>query len=365
MAKASVEMTCPTCGKTYTWSTTKYNRREANSWESWAAGQERECPECYAETMKRKREEEAQKAIEDAKTNPFGIDVDALDLKGSEKQNAWAKKIIAGVFPQLEIDYFSVVKRACKKPDPNPKPLTGLARKLNITPKIFDEAARDKYCEILGISTALTDEERAKIREDVNARLGVVIKSLTAREIIDNRDLLSEEIINRAAKNLRAEIAPEAASPKTEETPEEVKPQPKAEPPKTEWKKFAFNIQNIAHETDNGILIQMPHNSEYDSFQFWTSKKLTREGRHSYEMLLSVNETMKFKLQKTGNGKHNRFKVIAEQEITADELAEAFGGYCEAPNAPKIDTEREEIIRHTPEPLDPIEDAEADPELTR
>lgn len=132
-----------------------------------------------------------------------------------------------------------------------------------------------------------------------------------------------------------------------------------------EWRKIPFNIQNVAYETDKGILIQMPRKSDYDGFKFWTSKKLVREGRHSYEMLLSVNADMKFKLQKNGNGKHNRFKVIAEHEITADELAEAFGGYREAPAAPKVNTEREEIIRHTPTPLDPVENAEADPELVR
>ena len=131
------------------------------------------------------------------------------------------------------------------------------------------------------------------------------------------------------------------------------------------WRKIPFNLQNVAHETDHGILIQMPHNSAYDGFKFWTSKKLVREGRHSYECLLSVNADMKFKLQKNGNGKYNRFKVIAEHEVSADELAEAFGGYCEAPAAQKVDTEREEIIRHTPAPLDPVENAEADPELVR
>lgn len=131
------------------------------------------------------------------------------------------------------------------------------------------------------------------------------------------------------------------------------------------WRKIPFNLQNVAYETDNGILIQMPHNSAYDGFKFWTSKKLVREGRHSYEMLLSVNADMKFKLQKNGGGRYNRFKVVAEQEITADELAEAFGGYREAPAARKVNEEREEIIRHTPEPIDPVVDAEADPELVR
>lgn len=306
MAKASVEMVCPTCGNEFTWSTTCYNRREADKWEEWADGQERECPECYAETMRKKREAEAQEAMEKAKNNLFGIDIDALDLKGSEKQNDWAKKILA------------------------------------------------KF---------IADLEKMKPTEKGVKKISEILRSANARELIDNRDCMMiwlEERIRNAQD--KAKTATEETK---QETNEEVKPQPKAEAPKTEWKKFAFNIQNIVRETDNGILIQMPHNSEHDGFKFWTSKKLVRDGRHSYEYLLSVNADMKFNLKKNGNGKYNRFKVIAEKEITADELAEAFGGYCEVQDAPKVDEEREVIIHHTPDPLTPIENAEALPELTR
>lgn len=112
----------------------------------------------------------------------------------------------------------------------------------------------------------------------------------------------------------------------------------------------------------------MPHKSEHDGMKFWVSKKLMRNGSHSYEYLLSVKTDMKFKLIKNGSGKTNRFKIIAEYEITADELAEAFRGYVEEPSNTyheQADFDREEIVRHTPQPLTPIEDAEADPELVR
>jgi endogenous inhibitor of DNA gyrase (YacG/DUF329 family) len=308
MAKASVEMTCPTCGKTYTWSTTKYNRKEADSWESWASGQERECPECYAETMRKQREAEAQEKMEKAKEGFLKIDLDTLNLGGSEKQNAWAKKILAELIATLE------------KMKPN------------------DEGVRV---------------------------IGGIIRSTTAREVIDNRNNMMGWLEKRVCK--KTEETPVEAvetsaegntTPATEEAP--------APAPKTEWRKVAINVQNICGETDRGICIQMPHSSNYDGYKFWTSKKLMREGRHSYEYLLSINDEMKFTLQKNGNGKYNRFKVIASQEITAEALAEAFGGYVEEPNAyrEQADFEREEIVRHTPEPLAPVE-IEADPELVR
>ena len=136
----------------------------------------------------------------------------------------------------------------------------------------------------------------------------------------------------------------------------------------TEWRKIAINAQNMCAETERGILIQMPHKSDYDGFKFWVSKKLLCNGRHSYEYLLSVNDGMKFKLFKNGSGQYNRFKTIAEQEVSADTLAEAFGGYAVEVRKTyhaEADFDREEIIRHTPEPLAPVQDAQADQTLVR
>ena len=133
-----------------------------------------------------------------------------------------------------------------------------------------------------------------------------------------------------------------------------------------EWKKIAFNRQNICAETDRSILIQMPNKSAHNGYKFWISKKLLRKGRHSYEYLLSIKSDMEFELKKYGNGKHNRFQVIAETKITAEQLAEAFDGYVdvEPQKAPKVDFEEETVYKHTPEPLKPVE-MEIDPELAR
>ena len=76
---------------------------------------------------------------------------------------------------------------------------------------------------------------------------------------------------------------------------------------------------------------------------------------------------MEFTLKKYGKGQYNKSQVIAEETITAEEMAEAFGGWVEdAPrySKPAVDPDRVEITRHEPAPLAPVE-IEADPELTR
>lgn len=95
MSKATVTKVCPTCGREFKWSTTFFSRLEANSWEAWAEGQERECCECYAETMRRKREAQAAATLDDAQENPFGIKIEDLPMPGTPKQSAWARKIAA------------------------------------------------------------------------------------------------------------------------------------------------------------------------------------------------------------------------------------------------------------------------------
>lgn len=97
----------------------------------------------------------------------------------------------------------------------------------------------------------------------------------------------------------------------------------------TKWRKFAVNTQNICAETDKALCVQMPHKSDHDGFQFWVSKKLVRKGGHSYEIRVSVCEDMSFTLKKTGRGRSNFGKVIAERPISANNLAEAFGGYID------------------------------------
>ena len=133
-----------------------------------------------------------------------------------------------------------------------------------------------------------------------------------------------------------------------------------------EWQKIALNRNNICTETERAVLIQMPNKSKHNGYKFWTSKKLLRKGRHSYEYFLSIKSDMEFELKKYGNGKWNRYQVISETKITAEQLAEAFGGYLdiEPQNTPKVDFEEETIYKHTPKQLNPVE-TQIDPDLAR
>ena len=135
----------------------------------------------------------------------------------------------------------------------------------------------------------------------------------------------------------------------------------------TTWRKLAINVQNIERTTEKAALINMPHSSEHDGYSVWVSLKLLRSGRHSYENMLSAKADMTFTLKKYGNGRWNKSEVIAEKTISADEMAAAFGGWVEdAPrySKPAIDPNKEEIVKHVPAPLTPVE-IEADPELVR
>lgn len=87
MAKAKAICACKTCGQKFEKTTIKRNVSEATSWEEWAQNYYDECDECYRKRIQAEREEESRKAAEDAKS------LNLPELKGSEKQVAWAESI--------------------------------------------------------------------------------------------------------------------------------------------------------------------------------------------------------------------------------------------------------------------------------
>ena len=182
----------------------------------------------------------------------------------------------------------------------------------------------------------------------------------TARAFIDTRDMDALQalyIFKQAADKRAAEVANFNAQEPTE-----------APAPKTPvWGKIAVNAQNVECTTANGAKINMPHSSDHDGYSVWVSLKLLRSGRHSYEYMLSAKADMTFTLKKYGQGKWNKREVLAEKTISAEEMAVAFGGWVDdAPrySKPAVDPDTEEIIKHVPAPLAPVE-IEADPELVR
>lgn len=56
MAKATAVCTCKKCGETFTKTTTKNNRRDANAWEEWAVANYDLCPDCYKQEQREAEE---------------------------------------------------------------------------------------------------------------------------------------------------------------------------------------------------------------------------------------------------------------------------------------------------------------------
>lgn len=102
MAKATAICTCKHCGETFEKVAIKRNRREADSWEQWAADAFDVCPECE----RKQREEEVARAAEEAKASGMP------ELTGSPKQIAWAEKIRVDLMARFAA-YWEQAKVAC------------------------------------------------------------------------------------------------------------------------------------------------------------------------------------------------------------------------------------------------------------
>lgn len=91
------------------------------------------------------------------------------------------------------------------------------------------------------------------------------------------------------------------------------------------WKNIEINLQNIETNTGKATLIKMPNNSDYAGYKFWHPSKLVRYGSNSYARSIGYTDNFTFKLFKNGKGKYNKFDVIDEIGIDAEEFEEAFG----------------------------------------
>ena len=91
------------------------------------------------------------------------------------------------------------------------------------------------------------------------------------------------------------------------------------------WKNAQINIQNIETDTGKATLIKMPNKGNYAGYKFWHPSKLVREGNNSYSASIGYTDDFTFKLKKYGNGRYNKYDVISETEIGAEEFEEEFG----------------------------------------
>ena len=87
MAKARAICTCATCGEEFFYDKICRNRREADSFEAWAAQNLDECNGCRQKRIQRERDAENRAAAEKAEERNLP------ELTGSPKQIAWANSI--------------------------------------------------------------------------------------------------------------------------------------------------------------------------------------------------------------------------------------------------------------------------------
>lgn len=125
------------------------------------------------------------------------------------------------------------------------------------------------------------------------------------------------------------------------------------------WKNININKSNIEAETSRAVLIKMPHSSDYDGYKFWHPAKLVRRGRHSGAVSIGYTDGFTFKLFKNGNGKYNKFDVLDETEIGAEEFEDAFGVIDENIVAPAKANDYE---THKPEEKE-VEEVKVEDEL--
>lgn len=105
------------------------------------------------------------------------------------------------------------------------------------------------------------------------------------------------------------------------------------------WKNINVNKQNVKVESAKAVLIQMPHNSDYDGYSFWHPAKLVRTGRNSNAVSIGYTEEFTFKLVKYGSGKWNSKEIVSEKTISVEEFEAAFGVMDENITTSKKDTE--------------------------
>ena len=105
MARAKAVCTCEKCGKTFYVTAVKSNLKERYSWEEWAQGYYRVCPECTAIKMAEENEEFAQQA------EKYGLP----PLEGSIKQVHWAYPIRTKMISEIDAYMDSVNARIEKR----------------------------------------------------------------------------------------------------------------------------------------------------------------------------------------------------------------------------------------------------------
>lgn len=91
-----------------------------------------------------------------------------------------------------------------------------------------------------------------------------------------------------------------------------------------QWKNININKNNIQAETENSMLIGMPKLSGYKGYSFWHPAKCIHDSFTNGYISLGYTDEWEFKLKKYGKGKYNKYQVIDEITVGAEEIENAF-----------------------------------------
>ena len=98
---ANITLTCKECGKKYTISKKCNSRSEADNYETYMAGKDGLCTECWAKAQQAKREADKKELNDKVEAKLEAAGITLPELTGTEKQVAWALQIRHNMFTDL------------------------------------------------------------------------------------------------------------------------------------------------------------------------------------------------------------------------------------------------------------------------
>lgn len=157
MAKAKVTLTCSRCGSEFEWTKSCKSRKEADSAEEWALANVLVCPDCW-----KKAKQAKEQAAEDKKLNNIISVRELPELKGTEKQIAYAE-ILRERYLAKEEDHnrLAVILSGLLNGDYSYQPVM----KLIDAGFSKEEAAKAVYDRYPTTHTMLTETDAGKIIE--------------------------------------------------------------------------------------------------------------------------------------------------------------------------------------------------------
>lgn len=189
MAKAVATCTCKVCGATFQRSTIKATRRDADSWEKWAAQYYDVCDACEQNLAESKAQELS------AESQSHGLP----ELTGSAKQIVWADKIRKELLPHID----------------------DALRQMHS----FDDCANDEQKKILKYVDRAADNVRAiasaswwidnRLYSDINGAISLLVKESCklakndTANMVKPADTAEEDYTKRASEERETIITPE------------------------------------------------------------------------------------------------------------------------------------------------------------